>query len=166
MKPSKARGMVAIQDFFVILSMVLKAPGSIPHLRVIRAEHSSLAGCGHDLVLAEGKSGGMTHRSDLASFVSCALRLCALFDHAQTVFGSKIKYVVHLAWPSSEVHRDDCFGSRVNGFANGIRGNVLAVAIHVHANGASSSHRSTTRRSDKSPRRRDYFIAVPDAERS
>src|SRR6202453_63411 len=166
MKPSKTRSMVAIRDSFVILSVVLKAPSSIPHLRVIRAEHSSLAGCGHDLVLAEGKSGGRTHRSDLGCFVSCALRLSAVFDQAQTVSGSKIKYVVHLAWPSSEVHRDDCLGSRVNGFANGIRGNVLAVAIHVHANGASSSHSRTTRRSDKSPRRRDYFIAVPDAERN
>src|SRR5262249_24621049 len=121
-QPPKSGRTSRAVDLVVILSMVLVGPHALPQIVGVGSDHATLAGRGHDLVLAERKRGCVAKRPDGPPFVHCSMRLGAILHYFQAPFASKSQNRVYLAGPTGEMHGDNCLGCRRTNRADGVRG--------------------------------------------
>ena len=95
-----------------------------------------------DLVLAEGEGGRVaSQRADRSAAVRAAVRLRAVLDDDEVVFGGECDDRVHVDRPAAEVDRDDRAGPLGEHGGDGGGGDVGAVAVDVGAHRASRPRR-------------------------
>src|SRR5215470_20115250 len=74
-QPPKSGRTSRAVDLVIILSMVLVGPHALPQIVGVSGDHATLAGRGHDLVLAERKRGCVAEGSHGPPSVDCSMCL-------------------------------------------------------------------------------------------
>src|SRR5215472_9781149 len=135
-QPPKSGRTSRAVNLVIIFSMVFVGPHALPQIVGVGGDHATLAGRGHDLVLAERKRGCVAERSDGPSSVHCSMRLSAILHYFQTPFASQSQNGVHLAGPTGKMHSHNGLGCRRTNRADSVCGNVSRVAVYIGADRA------------------------------
>ena len=92
------------------------------------------------------------------------MRLGAILDDLQPVLARQFEDGIHVARPARKVNGNDGLRPRCENFADRLRGDVLAVGIHIGDHRSRADRDGATCRSDKGATGGDDLVARSDAQ--
>src|SRR5437868_10758677 len=163
MYPAEAIAIHGSGGLAIFRAVIAKCRGSLPQFGGVRSEHATFPKRAHVLVLAKGKSCGVSKRAYETSAIGRTLGLRAVLDQKEISFFRKLHDGFHVTRIASEVNHKDRPRLWSQDSSNRLDPDVLRVAVDVRKYRNCAAHHNATCRREKRTAAGDDVIARPNA---
>ena len=143
-------------------AVVAQHAEAVGQLRVVGGDGAAVAQGAQVLAGIEAPGHGIAVRAQALALVARAVRLRAVFQHAQAVLAGNGQNCVHIGGLTVEMHRQDDFGARGDGGLDARRVDVVGALVRLHRHRRRAALADGQPGGDVGVAGHDDFVARPD----